>query len=826
MNLGDLLQLADNWGLLNEIKAHRDGIVPFVGAGVSCDCGLYAWGELIGRLERKYLKDDELQVSDEMSLLDRAQRIVDRAGNARIVMKSIRRIFEQADVRRTELPYLLVSHFSQMLVTTNYDCILEDASQRSPQGKLVPLLPCLESQVNDAIQLNGRSLLKIHGSLEEVTSFVFTRQQYLDFYGTRGGRGEKLVPEYLKRIFVGKRVLFVGCSLEEDIVLDILEECVEENGAITHYAIVPLPASRDKQIERKNSLSRFGIEAIFYPEGDYEAVHKLIYYLTEDNSFIRFVRGKLSNICENENQIESLVNVFKGSLLKASVRYPQLLGIDNLGVDYDAKFDSKRNKTDTVFGVCKDLLGCYVQLGHLGNEGSVIESVVDCFERDVLRETDIEPLLEKKWSLSRRLPDLSGNECEWILDLSLGEFDEYATELCGKLQYGNGMSFAVVQPFYREAKNLLELAPDKISFLLKITLMNNVAAFGHYFKDTKYAICCLEACIKELEEVENQSSEILRLKAKCYANLAINESLCDGFDIYTVLKHAKHDIDLKKSCGEKDWLLSRSLSFYATVLKEVDPFLALDVYLECEETKRKSVIESSRLECLDERVASWATTVFNIGLLAKDLGIYDLAYKLVAYANQRRFRAVNPANRDYCSSLNVSTELELLIGKPCILERIIRGVEVRVDLPIGFAETQAHTWYVCALYYHSIHDDEAALRYLEKADYASREEGAPYDFRQSARIKLLRADVTACCDDNEASRLYGEVIDSIDDACGPSSYYLIAPLRHCIINLTDPEEDVCNRLRNLEEQYEEQLVEARAVLWDFLEELPPDLGIV
>lgn len=830
MDLGKLLQLGQNEILLNEIKAHRKDVVPFVGAGVSCGCGLYSWRELIGKLESEHLEDDVLRGACEMPLIDRAQRIVDSVGNVQVVMREIGRMFRQADVEPTELPYLLTSHFSNMLVTTNYDHLLENASRQSPRGELIPLLPCLQGQVNDAIQLNERRLLKIHGSLEETSSFVFAKDQYLDFYGIRGNRSGKLIPEYLKRIFTGKKVLFVGCSLERDFTLDVLEECVSENREITHYAIVPVSISlRDEWVRCRNGLLRLGIEPIFYPEGDYEAVHKLMYFLTEDNSFVGFVRAKLRFICASEMQAEALTNALKGSLLKASVRYPELLSIEKLNLDYERlardEFGSGRGRNDSVFSICESLLGWYVRLGHLDAENAIIASLMNCFEDAVMEETDVEPLLEKKWSLSRCLRNLSDNELDWIVELSPEEIDEYGEELCGKLQYSNGMSFAGIQPFYCEAKTLLGIASGKMSSALRLKLRNNVAAFGHYFRDAEYAIRCLKECIAELDESEDQSRAVLLFKAKCYANLAINESLCDGYDIWTILDHAKCDIDIKRSCAEDGLLLSRSLNFYATALKEVDPFSALESYLESEDIKRNIVVESCGTDLFVERVASWATTVFNVGLLAKDLELYDIAYRLVAYANQRRFRTVDLSNRDYCSSLNVIAELELLVGRECSLREIINGVESRADLPSGFARTQSHTWYVCARYFHNSGRRDLALKYLDRALYASKEEGALYDFRQDVRIRLLRADIVARDDEDGASRLYDEILGSVEAEYGTSSYHLIAPLRHYVMHLNNPAESFCKRLCDLEGRYRDSLRRAKQVLDDFAEQLPPDLGI-
>lgn len=107
-----------------------------------------------------------------------ADEIVAAAGNLDMVMKRIGEIFDEAETVHTEIPSLLVSSFSPMIVTTNYDTLLEEASVDSPLGAIKPLLPCHIGQMNEAIMLNDRRLLKLHGSVEEISSLILSTRQY------------------------------------------------------------------------------------------------------------------------------------------------------------------------------------------------------------------------------------------------------------------------------------------------------------------------------------------------------------------------------------------------------------------------------------------------------------------------------------------------------------------------------------------------------------------------------------------------------------------------------------------------------------------------
>ena len=72
--------------------------------------------------------------------------------------------------------------------------------------------------------------------------------------------------------------------------------------------------------------------------------------------------------------------------------------------------------------------------------------------------------------------------------------------------------------------------------------------------------------------------------------------------------------------------------------------------------------------------------MFNIGLLAKDLEMYNLAYRIICYANRYRFETVDYCNRDYCSSVNVCAELEMFVHSKQNLEWLVRSVEARVGI--------------------------------------------------------------------------------------------------------------------------------------------------
>lgn len=801
MELSKLVCYQSNKIRLSEIKKNRINIVPFVGAGISIGCGLYSWSELIGKLASDYLTTEQIFMLEQKGdFLDYAEEIVNASGNSDIIMRRIREILSEAKIKLTVLPHLIVTAFSPLIITTNYDAILEQASNKE-NNPLTPLLPCLTGQVNEAIQLNSKCLLKIHGSLEESQSFVFTKSQYQRFYGKKGNRKGRVLPQFLKNIFSARKVLFLGCSLEQDQTLEILEECIQNNRSISHYAIIEMPSDPILRIKRNQQLAKLGIEPIYYPEGEHDSVEKLLSFLAEDNIFISSLRGILAD-CLNQSEAELLdilMAFVKSSFYKTALEYPQLLDLEQLKQSYSALVEKElkngRKTSDTIESVCKEAFAIYVKIGCMLHREEATAFFFEQLHCAGLQETCITDLLERRWSFERNTELMISKDLSWIQQLSDASIHELSEHLLNKLQYRNGMTFSALQPEYQKAKYLITYASNRIDYRTRILLMNCLGAISHYFCDTDAGIALLRECIAELTNYREKNQSDMLFLAKCYGNLALNLALTCN-DVETVLDACREDLRLKYKYGESASLCARSQSFYATVLKEYNPFQAIDAYLESEKIKNKLISTKNTVEQQRELTASWATTVFNIGLLAKDLELYSIAYQIVCFANSIRFSTVDYCNRDYCSSLNVVAELELFVQRKDNIEEIIHGIQSRVDLPVGFAETKAHTWYICALYFYRKEDYTTAKKYLIKCRNASEEDGALYDFWQQIRAKMLYGDILAAENWEEATLLYYALINDICTQYSEDNVYLIPLYRRLAYKASG---DNCTVNRDIQE---------------------------
>ena len=194
-------------------KLADEGIlVPFLGAGVSKAAGLPLWGELVALLlERVNFPKNKVAAFRELSVLDQALLL--------------RRMYEDqhcGDFNTAVAGLTEASHYglaSIMLaglptreaVTLNYDTLYERAC--NALGQRLTVLP--DEQVVDA----GRWLLKLHGSVNDPSSIVLTRDDYLGY-----GCGRDALSALAKAMLMTRHLLFVGFGLTDDHFHELMHD--------------------------------------------------------------------------------------------------------------------------------------------------------------------------------------------------------------------------------------------------------------------------------------------------------------------------------------------------------------------------------------------------------------------------------------------------------------------------------------------------------------------------------------------------------------------------------------------------------------------------
>ncbi len=179
--------------------------------------------------------------------------------------------------------------FSDILVTTNYDKALENFypsifsysymdlnesydEKREHRSWLFQAVEAkleqMKSRQNGEDVLGIRvtipdipMLLKVHGSIEQVSDIALSRAKYDKAY-----QGE--MPALFRKICQKSTLIFMGCGLREDRILDEMKELKKEN-KMQHFAFYPAPAKEEEQRRKREELEEnYGIYPIFYDEDD------------------------------------------------------------------------------------------------------------------------------------------------------------------------------------------------------------------------------------------------------------------------------------------------------------------------------------------------------------------------------------------------------------------------------------------------------------------------------------------------------------------------------------------------------------------------------
>ena len=227
------LERGDAWSELDDelkVEARRLGelaqdarLVPFMGAGVSMSAGAPSWDGLVARLaDAAGIHPDMIAALKEHDVLDQAAFVRheferrfhdDRAPFAQAVIDAVR-------VERYGIaPPLLAALEAEQAITLNYDRLFEDAAYDAGRPRRVIPGPSSGSE---------RWLLKLHGSVDDPSSIVLTREDYLGFNADRAA-----LSSLVKATLMTRHLLFVGFGVKDphfhEIVHDVRRAIPEKD---------------------------------------------------------------------------------------------------------------------------------------------------------------------------------------------------------------------------------------------------------------------------------------------------------------------------------------------------------------------------------------------------------------------------------------------------------------------------------------------------------------------------------------------------------------------------------------------------------------------
>lgn len=228
----------------------RGEVIPFIGSGFSKNCEgpdgfeMPNWKEL-GEAVAKELPDCGNDVSplEVLSIYEDQYRRVP-------LVELMRRICRVSEIMPGEAHRLLCGCFSEIVCTTNFDFLIENAFLKE---RLAPLVVTAESSLSIS-NAKGATIVKIHGDFNDPDRMVVTERDY-DLFVSRN----PLLCTYVSNLFITRTMLLLGYSFEDCDMRQLLQIVQNRLGRMSRPIYSIQVDARADEVAR---FRRRGVEVI------------------------------------------------------------------------------------------------------------------------------------------------------------------------------------------------------------------------------------------------------------------------------------------------------------------------------------------------------------------------------------------------------------------------------------------------------------------------------------------------------------------------------------------------------------------------------------
>src|SRR5262245_17918935 len=154
----------------------------------------------------------------------------------------------------TDTTLLITELFTDTVITTNYDCLIEQAFDTGVKNafQVINGLDALARPDTDRV-----SIIKLHGDVRTPGQCILSRNQYDEAYGNSGVDLSLPIPKLLEYYYTNSNLLFLGCSLKGDRTVQVFRaiqhEIQQKYGDVDipqHFAIEQAPESEQALSDR------------------------------------------------------------------------------------------------------------------------------------------------------------------------------------------------------------------------------------------------------------------------------------------------------------------------------------------------------------------------------------------------------------------------------------------------------------------------------------------------------------------------------------------------------------------------------------------------
>lgn len=251
-------------------------IVPFIGAGLSVDCGFPTWKMHLTQQGRTCGLDiDYVQFLLDNGHFEKVIEEIEGIGHRDAFIQEIKDVFSKTG-RLTQTILLLTELFTDTLITTNYDHILQQAYDVGKKNE-IQLLD--RTNILENPDINKTTIIKLHGDIRQPANCIISKSQYNDAYGKGNLDISKPIPRVLSYHYKTSSILFLGCSLNRDRTMEVFQTVKDEMGDTDrpqHFSFEAMPENEAELTARNAYLLRFGITPIWFPKDNFDYIEQIL----------------------------------------------------------------------------------------------------------------------------------------------------------------------------------------------------------------------------------------------------------------------------------------------------------------------------------------------------------------------------------------------------------------------------------------------------------------------------------------------------------------------------------------------------------------------
>jgi hypothetical protein len=260
------------------------GVTPFIGAGLSMPFGFPGWPAFLRDCARIYGIGTAIQDLLSKGQYEEAAEACLGARNPQAFQDRLVANFgadKSEDIGLEGAVALVPLLAKGPVITTNFDRVLERVfvlsgvpfEDRVWGGKV--------SAAISGFQREARILLKLHGDVEDGEDRVLTRAEYAQAYGSLTESSldlRKPLVRLLSLSALKKPFLFLGCSLQQDRTMAVLQKLFGQYPEVKHYALVEAAESDTELQKRATFLGEHGIQRpIWFPKGRHDLIEVILH---------------------------------------------------------------------------------------------------------------------------------------------------------------------------------------------------------------------------------------------------------------------------------------------------------------------------------------------------------------------------------------------------------------------------------------------------------------------------------------------------------------------------------------------------------------------